>query len=802
MLRQVLETGEATWSDDQLLLLERNGFQEECYCTFSYSPIEDESGAVGGVFCAVNETTAHVLGERRERLARELAATLADARSTDDVARLTARVLRIDPADIPVALLYRLHAGNMTHLLATAHLAPGTPMSEAVVSLDGIEDVWCLGEAVRTMQPTVVEPVAWADGQPEVDHELLPHTALTLPVTEPGQNTPTLMLVLGTSPRCILDGTYRTFLELVASHVATALTAAHAYEAERQRAEALAEIDRAKTLFFSNVSHEFRTPLTLILGPLADLLARERTLPPDARVDLQVMQRNGLRLLKLVNSLLDFARIEVGRMQADFVPTDLATLTADVASAFRSLLEKAGLRLLVDCPPLSEPAFVDRDMWEKIVLNLLSNAFKFTLQGEIAVRLRQRENVAELEVSDTGIGVPAAEVPRLFERFHRVPGIQARTHEGTGIGLALVQELVHQHGGSINVSSVEGAGTTFTVRVPLGHAHLPASRLGSPTASTSTALSAAAFVEEAERWLPASMPGEIDPLLLSAAPPVALAPTTRPARILLVDDNADMRDYLARLLGQQYHVEAVSDGAQALIAIQRELPDLVLSDVMMPGLDGFALVARLRADPRTATLPVILLSARADEEASIEGLQRGADDYLIKPFSARDVLSRVSARSRREAMQRTQAALHALLAVLDVMITAPDQSLTRVADALVTMARDVVGSDITTLVTIDPVTGNFVPLATLGRSPDQQAAWYATIGDYHAEEYFPPQDYHRLQQGEVVIVDVAANLARGLPSHGTHALLAAPLLRDGTLHGMLTFGYHDPNHSFTSTEFD
>jgi signal transduction histidine kinase len=808
MLRQVLETGEATWSDDQLLLLERNGYQEECYFTFSYSPIEEESGAVGGVFTAVNETTARVLGERRERLARELAATLVDARSTDDVARLTARVLRRAPNDIPVALLYRLDDTQNARLVATVRLAPGTAMSEAVVPLDGAADGWRLGEAVRTMQPVLVEHVAWGNVAPDVGPELLPHTALTLPVIEPGQNAPTLLLVLEASPRCALQGTYRTFFEQLASHIATALVAAHAFEAQRQRAEALAEIDRAKTLFFSNVSHEFRTPLTLLLGPLADLLAPERDLPPDVRADLHIMHRNGLRLLKLVNTLLDFARIEAGRMHADFVPTDLCILTTDVASVFRSLVEKAGLRLIVECAPMSEMAFVDRDMWEKIILNLLSNAFKFTLQGEIAVRLQQRGNVVELEISDTGIGIPAAEMPHLFERFHRVSGAQARTHEGTGIGLALVQELVHQHGGTISVSSTEGVGSTFTIRMPLGSAHLPGERVGTLAAPSSTALSAAAYVEEAERWLPSDMPGAIDPLLLTTGAVPALldsAAAPRQARIVLADDNADMRDYLARLLGQHYQVEAVSDGAQALAAIQRAVPDLVLSDVMMPGLDGFALIDRLRAEPRTAAVPVIVLSARAGEEATIEGLQRGADDYLIKPFSAREVLSRVRARleitrTRQEAQRRTEQALHALLAVLDVMTTGSDRTLSDIADALVTMARDVVGSDIATLVAIDPETGHFIALSTLGRTPEDQASWYATINAHRAEEYFPPENFQRLQAGEVVEVEVQANLARGLPAHGTHALLAAPLVKDGILRGLLTFGYHDFDHRFTATE--
>jgi signal transduction histidine kinase len=264
------------------------------------------------------------------------------------------------------------------------------------------------------------------------------------------------LLVAGVSPRLRLDH-HRSFIELAAAQVASAVATARAYEEERKRAEALAEIDRAKTLFFSNVSHEFRTPLTLMLGPLEELkgeLGRMGASPSGSRYQqLDLAHRNALRLLKLVNTLLDFSRIEAGRVQAVYEPTDLASATAELASVFRSAIEKAGLRLVVDCMPLSEAAYVDREMWEKIVLNLLPNAFKFTFAGEIEVKLRQTGDHFTLAVRDTGTGIPAHELPKLFERFHRVAGAHGRTHEGSGIGLALVQELVKLHGGTVSVES-------------------------------------------------------------------------------------------------------------------------------------------------------------------------------------------------------------------------------------------------------------------------------------------------------------------------------------------------------------
>jgi PAS domain S-box-containing protein len=421
---------------------------------------------------------------------------------------------------------------------------------------------------------------------------------------------------------------------------------ATAYEIERKRAEALAELDHAKTAFFSNVSHEFRTPLTLALGPLEALLdAGEGALPAGARQQLAMAHRNCLRLLRLVNALLDFSRIEAGRAQASYRPTDLARFTADLVSSFHSACEQAGLQLIVDCPPLPAPVHVDPDMWEKIVLNLVSNAFKFTLAGEIEVKLRAVGERCELSVRDTGVGIPEAELPHVFERFHRVERSRGRTLEGTGIGLALVQELAKLHGGSVRVESALGRGSTFTVAVPFGTAHLPAERIavtgehppptGSPT-----------YVEEALRWAP-------EPVL-ECSPARERRPGEPRPLVLLADDNADMREYVRSVLEQRYEVEAVADGQVALEAARRRRPALVLTDVMMPRLDGVALLRALRGDPGLRTVPVILLSALAGEESRVGGLEAGADDYLVKPFSARELLARVTtnvelARAREEA---------------------------------------------------------------------------------------------------------------------------------------------------------
>ena len=331
---------------------------------------------------------------------------------------------------------------------------------------------------------------------------------------------------------------------------------------------------------------------------------------------------------------------------------------------------------------MSEPAYVDREMWEKIVLNLVSNAFKFTFEGVIEVKLRNSGTHFELTVRDTGTGIPADELPKLFERFHRVAGARGRTYEGSGIGLALVQELVRLHGGTVAAESTYGEGTTFCVRVPLGRSHLSQAQVGPAAARVSTAIGARSFVEEALRWLPDT--GSDDEPVIWDAPAGEQneGKSAERPRILIVDDSADMRDYVRRLLGARYDVQMAEDGEAAHAAIETHPPDLVLSDIMMPRLDGLGLLSRLRSDPRTSTLPIILLSARAGEESRVEGLRTGADDYLIKPFTARELLARVAAnlattRIRRDAakaVEASEARLAAVLRQIPVAVGAMDQS--------------------------------------------------------------------------------------------------------------------------------
>jgi PAS domain S-box-containing protein len=655
--------GPATWMEDIQLEINRHGFLEETHFTIAYSPVPDETAprGIGGVLATVHEITEKVVGERRVVILRDLGARASEAKSAEEACAIAAETLAKHPHDIPFALIYLVGPeGRRAHLAGAAGTEIGAPFAPPTLDLDGpAERGWPLGDAMRAGRARVVEaldarfpavpPGPWSDP---------PRIAVVLPIPSNKPHEITGLLVVGISARLKLDDRYRDFLGLAVSQIATTIANARAYEEERRRAEALAEIDRAKTLFFSNVSHEFRTPLTLMLGPLADALGDSSSTSLDEiqRGRLEVAHRNALRLLKLVNTLLDFSRIEAGRAQASYDPTDLARLTSELASNFRSACDRAGLTLTVDCGPLPELVHVDRDMWEKIVLNLLSNAFKFTFEGGIEVRLRSRDDAAELVVRDTGVGVPASELPRLFERFHRIEGQRGRSFEGSGIGLALVQELVRLHGGTITAESEIDKGTIFTVSVPFGTAHLPPDRIGGERSLASTSPRAEAYVNEALRWLPdaqaASGPVARDRIADGAI--AAFSAGGAPTHVLVADDNADMRDYVCRLLHPYCEVAAAADGRTALNAIRRRLPDLVIADVMMPHLDGFGLLQEIRADPNLRSLPVIMLSARAGDEARIEGLTAGADDYLIKPFSARELLTRVGgslqmARIRREA---------------------------------------------------------------------------------------------------------------------------------------------------------
>jgi PAS domain S-box-containing protein len=632
----------------QMFTFHRKNYLEECYFAFSYSPVPDDDGTIGGVLTNAIDMTERVIEDRRRQLLRDLASRTAEARHEEEVWRVSADTLGENRSSAPFAFLYDYRPGERQAYLAAASVETDDRLHPAVIGPDG-ETLWRVHGGLG--DDGVLVPLGDLSARVSIPGwSTPPRDATVVPIRLRERSDPAGFLVLGLHPGRAYDDGYRLFVRRIAEQIAIGLASARAYDQERRRAEALAEIDRAKTAFFSNVSHEFRTPLALMLGPLDEVLpdARER-LGPERHEQLVTVRRNAQRLLKLVNTLLDFSRIEAGRVQAVYEPTDLARATAEIASVFRSAIENAGLRYAVECEPLPQPVYVDRDMWEKIVSNLLSNALKFTFDGAVTVTLKTVADAVELEVRDTGVGIPAEERQRVFERFHRVEGTHARTYEGTGIGLALVQELARLHGGTVRVDSTLGKGSTFTVAIPLGSAHLPADRIPAERSLASTGIGAAVYAEEAGRWLPEPIgPARPD----ASSEPERTAPRDM---IVVADDNADMRQYLRHLLGGSYEVQAAADGDQALDLSRRLRPALLLADVMMPRLDGFGLLRAIRDDPALADMPVILLSARAGEESRVEGLKAGADDYLVKPFTAPELLARVEAHLKLATLRRDTA---------------------------------------------------------------------------------------------------------------------------------------------------
>ena len=731
-IQRVLADGEATWDEALLLFLERSGYREETYHTFSYSPISDDDGSrVAGMLCVVTEETDRVIGERRMATLRELASDLAGRHAEDEVLAAARRRLSANTKDLPFTLVYLLDD-------ATAALASSTgfrgehPAAPSAVPA-GDAGTWPLGKALVDGATLVLDDLAARFGPlPAGDWDDSPSQAAIVPLTQRGQVRPFGALVVGLNPYRPAEPGYLSFLELLADQIAAGIAGARSYEAERQRAESLAELDRAKTEFFSNVSHEFRTPLTLIAGPVEDSLRDELDpLSASQRERLEVVRRNTGRLRRLVNNMLDFARIEAGRVAPERVATNLAEVTADLAASFAPAIERAGLTLEVDCPPLPRLVYVDRDMWEKIVLNLLSNALKFTLQGEIAVSLRHTGAGPELTVRDTGVGIPAAEIPQLFDRFHRVKGNRARSHEGTGIGLALVQQLVQLHDGRVAATSVEDRGTTLTVVLPYG--------TSATGASSQFESSLHAYLDEALQW--------------TAEAGAAGADADRvleEGTVLVVDDNPDLRDYITRLLQPYWRVLVAPDGERALELLADSTPDLVLSDVMMPGISGFELLQKLRSDPRTATIPVILLSARAGEESTIEGLEAGADDYLVKPFSSLELLARVRSALVLGRLRNREAAWRTTLV----------QSLAEgvlIADTNGTVLE--VNAAATRLLGLDPEATPYKPPHPFWPDADDHPAEFAAVRDAFGEalssgSFHGPLEFQH-HDGQLVLFDVS-----------------------------------------------
>ena len=643
-LTAVMQRGGATWAEDQPLTFARHDALEVGYFTYSYSPIIDERGDVGGVLLVSQDTTARVIAERRLDILREVAMRSMDARTQRQACELAAQAFE-GKVDLPFTKIYLMDpdgqtaacvaASGMTTLRTPSEhrvrvAQPAEGLGELFAPLTGERAGGVLADARLFTASTGEErpPVAQAYAAP----------------ARPGRTEPVAgFFVAGVRDEFVADASHRDFLEMLAFGVGRSVSAARAREAERDQARAVATLDRAKTALFSNTSHELRTPLALILGPLDELLD-DPNLLASAREPLVVARRSAVRMLNLVTTMLDFSAIEAGQDARVLRPTDLAQLTRDVAAMFRSTAKRAGLRLSVSCPPLAEPAYVDREAWERIISNLISNAVKFTPAGTIDVHLSHTDGSFVLTVQDTGIGIAQPDLDRVFSRFYRASDARARTHEGSGIGLALVRELVSLHCGTITAHRRRGGGTRMVLRIPAGGEH-PGRRVDE--AEISPGRAAALYVEEADGWLTDDVADTLRPdtgRLESAVPrphPRVPGDGERVQRVLVVEDNADMRDYLRRLLEPYFAVDVARNGSEALKMVVVDPPSIVITDAMMPGLDGLGLLQSIRSQPGTREIPVIVISARADVESRLQAINLGADEYVVKPFSPRELVARL-----------------------------------------------------------------------------------------------------------------------------------------------------------------
>lgn len=641
MLQKVMLKNEGTYVEEQLLIMERNGYPEEVYYTFSYTPVAGDNGSTEGMICFNSDDTERIVTQRQLGTLTLLSKSLSNAKTDREVFEKTIEAVEANPHDFPFAIIYEHVAGKLKLIKNTASGSWRGAPGEVIVS-DQSRLATAMKNALDHKSVELVADIRSILAEtPRGVWPVMPEQVIVLPIAQRGQKDAFGILVIGANPYQLLKGKYLEFFSLVADQIATSLADVHALEEERKRIQALAEIDKAKTTFFSNISHEFRTPLTLLLGPIEDLI-NDPTLDEDKKSKTEVAYRNAHRMQKLVNLLLDFSRIEAGRMEANFTPVDLSSLTQDFASTFRSAVEKAGMQLNVDVQPGSKPALVDIDMWEKIILNLLSNAFKYSERGKIDVIVRESGNSVSVSVTDTGVGIPEHELDNIFQRFHRVQNSHGRSQEGTGIGLAMVKELVKLHNGEITVRSKVGEGSTFTVTLPLAANAVELRPIKLARGSAAGKF----YVEEAMQWIDNGR---------AIVKSDEKQQSAKPHTILLADDNADMRSYVYRLIEPQHHVLIAKDGEEAFALAIKNVPDLILSDIMMPKLDGFGLLSKLKATLSTRNIPVIFLSARAGDEAKIEGLNAGASDYLVKPFSSRELLARIDVQlTTAEVRRRTE----------------------------------------------------------------------------------------------------------------------------------------------------
>ena len=688
--------GEACHRENDLLLYRKSpsGNYLEKYHTWSFVPIRDVNNQVIGMYNPTHDTTTAVVALRRQATLRDLAQELQFNEGVSEYFTSLGQILERNPTDIPFVLVYscldgskngqvRLHLESSVGIPAGHSCAPRiiTPTLDKTHSTGTISATirrWRSGSPTPSLRSTNPSSVGsrfthsdendwWPISQGLFGRQCvlvkdcsrliegislrawdkLPESAVVLPIGDGAfADTPRGLLILGLNVRSLLDAEHEEWLLSLQSFANASLNSTWARESEQEVLLRNEKMEKAKTAWFQGAAHDLRSPLTLVAGPLDDVM--RTSLNPSQRQLLGLANRNLARIQRLVDSLLDFSRLEAGQMVGHFVPVKLDAFVGELGEIFRPAVERRSIAYHIELEPYDSTILVDPSLLEKAIMNLLSNALKYTESGFIKLQV-QFDTHLNILVSDTGYGIAPEEVSRITTRFHRAASATSQAIKGTGIGLALVKEIVRLHDGELVITSrsretsPDSHGSTFTVRIPLeGHQGTASSK-----ESIAIGVYGRQLLEEALHWRDTGDSGDDQS---DQARSVTTDDTNKldglfvfdPLdRLLLVEDNSDMRAYIKQIFSPYCEVIEATDGQKALDIARARPPQLILSDLMMPNMNGQALLERIRADPTTRLTPVVLLSAAVDDELRISALTMGAEDFMLKPFKPRELLARV-----------------------------------------------------------------------------------------------------------------------------------------------------------------
>lgn len=693
-INRCLTLGEPCHFEDDLLLYRRgpSGHFVEKYHTWSFVPLFGYDGEPLGLYNPTVETTAYVLTRRRQETLRDLAEQVPFARSSSEFYESVASVMERNPKDVPFLAIYSSTSApsDVTSPLAlqleaaigipdghsscppaitiprrAARLRPPETPSSPTPSVKSLSsraskgdrvrhsdqvNAWPLEEALYHGQCVVMNDCSrLVEGLPIRQWDYLPESAIVIPICSDRSNPiPDAFLIAGLNLQCPLDTLYEDWIHVLRSNIGSSLASVKESERAEQRRLEEERMARAQTAWFQGAAHDLRSPLTLVAGPLDDVLRTSLTLAQ--RQSLTLASQSVTRIQRLVDTLLDFSRIEAGKLTGHFVALDLGAFVAGITTLFAPAIQRKGIDFVVDIQPSETPVGIDPTLMETVVTNLMSNAVKYTQQGRIGVSVRFPQDHAIIAVTDTGCGIPRAELQGMGNRFTRATTAVQAGIEGSGIGLALTQELVKIHQGELSIASQIAAendkaehGSTFTITIPVNN------RLDAPGDAETTVPSRSVGTYGRQRALEAMQTTE--PIDLGETLSTATDETERgdaflfeaSDTLLLVDDNEGIRQYIKRSLSPYCRVLEATNGIDAL-AMAQELsppPNLILSDLMMPGLNGTELLARIRGTPSTRHIPMMLLSAATDAELRLEALTLGADDFVLKPFKPKELLARI-----------------------------------------------------------------------------------------------------------------------------------------------------------------